>query len=451
MRSYTYKYGKGKVDFALDESLVVDEIKIKEYPVIRDPVAAIEDAIRNPIGSKPLREIVKPGQTVALIVNDTTRVANSNVFVPVLLDELNASGVPDQNVTVVFALGTHRLMTEAEMVGEVGPDVAERVKMYDSDCKDESQYRYFGTTSYGTPVSFSNKVVDADCIICTGSVVHHYFAGFGGGRKAMFPGVAAYETVRKNHSLMLDPNAVIGKLDGNPVYHDQVEGTEMCRPSFLLNVVLNAQKQFLKVFAGDVVEAHRECCKFVDDVYGVRVATEADVVIASCGGYPKDINVYQMQKTMDNAWCAVREGGMVIMLAECREGSGSAEYEKTMHKYRTPEQVESAIRADFQIGAHKAYAVSRLTKKAEFVVVSALTNELAELLLFTPAADIEAALTLAFRKFGPNPSITLMPAGSLTVPLIEKTAPPALARDEQRFARDAARRRDFGDQFGNPA
>lgn len=418
-KKYIYKYGKTKVNFTLDTNLVIDELCIKDYPRLPDPVESVKEAIRNPIGSKPLQDIVKPGETVAFIVNDTTRVANSHIFMPILLDELNAAGVPDKDMWIVFALGTHRLMTEEEMVGEVGTDVAKRVKMYNSDCKDKSQFQYYGTTSYGTPVYFNKKVVDADHIVCTGSVVHHFFAGFGGGRKAMLPGVSYYETVRKNHSLMLDPNAVIGKLEGNPIYHDQVEGTEMCRPSFLVNVVLNEKKEFLKVFAGDYNLAHQECCKLVNDVYGVPVEKEADLVIASCGGYPKDINVYQLQKTMDNAWCAVREGGVVIILGECAEGSGSATYEKTMQKYATPEQVEAAVKEDFQIGAHKAYAVTRLMKKAEFILVSSMDPELARLLLFTPAKDLEEALKIAFTKLGSSqPSITLMPMGSLTVPLI---------------------------------
>ncbi|WP_371371099.1 nickel-dependent lactate racemase [Sporomusa aerivorans] len=420
-KKYTYKYGKGKVNFTIDASLITDELYIKEYPVLPNPAEAVREAIHNPIGAKPLREIVKPGETVVFIVNDTTRVANSHIFMPILLDELNCAGIPDQDMWIVFALGTHRQMTEEEMIGEVGSSVAQRVKMYNSDCRDEGQFRYFGTTSYGTPVYFNNKVVAADHIICTGSVVHHFFAGFGGGRKAMLPGVAHYETVRKNHSLMLDANAVIGKLDGNPIYHDQVEGTEMCRPSFMINVVLNEKKEFLRVFAGDYIEAHLECCKFVNDVYGVPVEREADLVIASCGGYPKDINVYQLQKTMDNAWCAVREGGVVIILGECAEGSGSVTYEKTMQKYTTPEQVEAAVRADFQIGAHKAYAVTRLMKKAHFILVSSMPPELARLLLFTPARDMEEAMEIAVNKLGsPQPRIILMPMGSITVPLVHK-------------------------------
>lgn len=420
MRDYVFKYGKGKVQFALDPSLVVGELKIKDYPVLSDPEAAIREAIAHPIASQPLREIVKPGETVVFIVNDPTRVANSHVFMPILLDEMNAAGIPDQDMSILFALGTHRLMSEAEMVQEVGEAVAKRVKMYNSDAKDSSQFTYFGETSRGTPVWFHNIAVQADHIICTGSIVHHFFAGFGGGRKAIFPGVSAYETIRKNHSMIFDPNAMIGKLEGNPIYHDQVEGVEMHRPSFLLNVVLNENKEFLAVFAGDYIQAHLEGCKLVDEVYGAELEEPVDLVIATCGGFPKDINVYQMQKTMDNAYVAVREGGVVILLGECIEGTGSATYEEWMREYRTPDRIAEKVKADFQIGAHKAYAVTRLMKKAEFILLSAMEPEFAKMLLFTPAKDMEAALNMAFAKLGPNPRIVLMPQGSLTVPRIRE-------------------------------
>jgi len=415
-KMYTFKYGKEYVDFELDPAQVIDELKIKPAPVLPDPAAAILEAIRNPMGTKPLREIVKPGQTVAFIVNDSTRVANSYVFMPLLLDELNVAGVPDKDMFIIFALGTHRDMPLEEMVQEVGPEVAKRVKMYNSNAK-EDEFKFFGTTSRGTPVYFNKLVADADHIICTGSVVHHFFCGFGGGRKAMLPGVAKYETIRHNHSMIFDPDAVIGKLEGNPVYHDQVEGVEMCRPSFLINVALNEKKEFLGVFAGDYIEAHQACCKYVDSVYGTVVAKPADLVIATCGGYPKDINVYQLQKTMDNAWGAVRQGGVVIVLGECVEGSGSALYEKTMRDYKTPDRIEAELRANFQIGAHKAYAVTRLMKKAEFVLVSCLEPGFAKELLFIPAKDINEALQIALAKLGPSPSIILMPQGSLTVPI----------------------------------
>lgn len=418
-KSFTYKYGRAKMTFELPSEQILTEVHIQDFPKIENLETAVLEAIRQPIGSKPLREIVQPGQTVAFICNDPTRVANTHLFLPILVKELNDNGIPDQAMRIVFALGTHRLMSHDEMVEAVGADLASRLTMYNSDCQDSAQFDYFGETSFGTPVYLNKYITEVDHVICTGSIVHHFFSGFGGGRKAVLPGVAAYETIRKNHSLMLDPNAILGKLDGNPVYEDQVEGAKLYPPSFLINVVLDEQKNFLKIFAGDFIAAHLEACKFVDQVYGVPVPELADIIIASCGGYPKDINIYQLQKTMDNAWCAVKPGGVVIILGECEEGSGSKTYEDTMLKFPSPEAVEANLRQNFQIGAHKAYAVTRLMKRADFILVSALDKQLAKQLLFTAVDSVDEALELAKAKVGNQPKITLMPQGSLTVPLVK--------------------------------
>jgi len=419
-QEYTFRYGEGQIRFALDPGLVAGELRIKEYPPIPNAVSAIREAIRKPIQSKPLREIVRSDQTVAFLVNDPTRVANSHVFMPILLEELKAIGVPDKNMFIMFAAGAHRELAEAEMVEMVGPDVAQRIKMYNTNAKDPAQFTHVGTTSRGNAVYFQTRVVEADHIICTGSITYHFFSGFGGGRKAMLPGVAAYETIRRNHALMLEPGAGLGRLKGNPVYEDQIEGAEMRRPSFLLNVVLNERKEFLKIFAGDYIQAHLEACKFVEEIYGTAIPQPADLVIASCGGYPKDINVYQLQKTMDNAWMAVREGGVVIILGECAEGVGSELYLQWMQEYKTPERIEEKIRSDFVVGGHKAYAVTRLMKKAKFILVSGLDSALARTLRFTAAGDMNEALEIALAKVGPKPRILLMPQGSLTVPIMKK-------------------------------
>ena len=313
---YSYKYGHGSKEFSLESDRVIKEVTVAKMPLLEDVKAAILDAVYHPIGSAPINELVKPGQKIAFICNDPTRVANSFVFMPILVNEMNKLGIKDEDMHIVFALGTHRNMTHEEMVEAVGAEVAGRLKMYNSDAKVSEDFEYFGDTSRGTPVWLNKHICHVDHVIMTGTIVHHYFSGYGGGRKAILPGVAAMETVRVNHSFMLDPNAGLGKTVGNPVYEDQMEGVAMFAKNhsvFLFNAILNAQHEFLKIFAGDYVKAHQEACKFVDQVYGVEIPQAADLVIASCGGYPKDINVYQLQKTMDNAWCAVREGGVVII------------------------------------------------------------------------------------------------------------------------------------------
>lgn len=423
MQHYTYAYGRKTMDFELDEEKVLKEIRTKEFPVVKDIKAAVLDAINHPIGGKSLAEKVKPGDTVAFICNDPTRVANSFDFMPILVDELNRLGVKDEDMKIVFALGTHRLMTNEEMVESVGKDVASRLKMVNSDAKKKEDFEFQGTTSRGTPVWINKEICHVDHVILTGTIVHHYFSGYGGGRKAIMPGCALWETVRHNHSFMLDPRSGLGKADGNPVYDDQMEAVALFaknRDLFLFNAILNAKHEFLKIFAGDYVAAHKEACKFVDEVYGVPIEKEADVVIVSCGGYPKDINVYQMQKTMDNAQLAVKKGGVVILLAECEEGSGSAILEETFKRLGSAEAIEAELRKNFEIGANKAWAVSRLMVKADYVLVSSLDKAMAKQFLFADCVgSVAEGLAYAEKKLGKDYNIILMPEGSLTVPLLK--------------------------------
>ncbi|HIU64191.1 MAG TPA: nickel-dependent lactate racemase [Candidatus Avacidaminococcus intestinavium] len=422
-KKYSYHYGHGHKEFTLDEGKVLKEVRMPDLPPITDIKAAVLEAVSNPIGRPPLQEIVKPGQTVAFICNDPTRVANSFDFMPVLVNELNRLGVKDEDMRIVFALGTHRTMSAEEMVEAVGTEVASRIKMYNSDAMIADDFAYFGDTSRGTPVWINKLICDVDHVILTGTIVHHFFAGYGGGRKAILPGVSAYETIRVNHSFMLDEHAGLGKLHGNPVYEDQMEGVELFakgRSLFLFNAVLDEEHRFLAMFAGDYDKAHLEACQFVDAAYGVPIPEAADVVIASCGGYPKDINVYQMQKTMDNAWCAVKEGGVVILLAECAEGSGSAQLEETCKKNASPDLIKAELEKNFVIGAHKAFAVTRLMKKAKFILVSELDEQIAKSLFFTDVVDnVEAALVQAEQLVGKDYKVILMPTGSLTVPIIK--------------------------------
>ncbi|MBS5492604.1 MAG: nickel-dependent lactate racemase [Sutterella wadsworthensis] len=423
MQTFDYAYGRGRKTFSVDTDRVLKEVRTETFTPMADVQAGVLEAIRHPIGCPAIEEIVKPGDTVAFICNDPTRVANSFDFMPVMVNELNRLGVKDEDMKIVFALGTHRAMTHEEMVEGVGAEVAGRLKMFNSLCNNDEDFEYFGTTSRGTPVHIHKELCNVDHVILTGTIVHHYFSGYGGGRKAILPGCAAMETVRVNHSFMLDENAGLGRTVGNPCYEDQMEGVALFakgRSLFLFNAILNAKHEFLRMFAGDYIAAHKEACKFVDQVYGCVIPKEADLVIASCGGYPKDINVYQMQKTMDNAACAVRKDGVVILLADCEEGSGSAVLEETFRRLKTPERIKAELEANFKIGANKAYAITRPISKARYILVTSLDRQLAKDMLFTAAVDtVEEALEIAKQYVGETPDMILMPEGSLTVPRVE--------------------------------
>jgi hypothetical protein len=221
------KYGLGKVTLELPGEWKVEEIPFRPYPALPEPEAAIRKALQEPIGSPPLRAIVRPGERVCILVNDSTRQARSELFLPLILEELNQAGVRDQDVLLVIATGSHRQATPEDVRALVGPEVAGRVAIYSHDARDQGLLTYLGATSRGTPVYVNSLVLKADRRLLTGSVVHHWFAGFGGGKKALVPGVAGDETIRRNHALMLDPASRTGVLDGNPAAEDMLEAARL--------------------------------------------------------------------------------------------------------------------------------------------------------------------------------------------------------------------------------
>jgi len=410
-------YGKENLKLNLPVGTSRVELGLKEVPALADPEAEIIRALRNPINSKPLQEVVKPGETVCLLVNDSTRVARSEIFLPHIVAELKQAGIRPVDIFVVFTNGTHRPLNHDEMTSLVGPEISAEIAMYNHDCN-ANDLVYYGKTSRGTPVSINVRVAQAHRLILTGSIVYHFFAGFGGGRKALVPGVAGVDTVNANHSLMLDQSAQSGVLQGNPVHEDLLEAARLVGGDFLFNVVLNENKQILGVFAGDMVEAHEAGCQMVRQVYGVSLDELADVVIASCGGHPKDINLYQAQKSLDNAARAVKEGGRLILLACCPEGTGSATYEDWALRYNSLAEIEKALQSSFQLGGHKAYAVAKVLAHCSVYLVSQLPPDKARRLGFIPATSLDEAVKTVFSDSFDATKTCIIPQGALTVPLL---------------------------------
>lgn len=424
IHTYSLPYGHGSKSVKIEEKRVIQELSLKPAEPLKDIKSAVLEAINHPLGCEPLAKIIKPGDTVTFICNDSTRVAGTEVFMPILVEELNRLGIPDANMEIVFALGSHRLMEKAEMAEIVSSDVANRLQMYNSDCHKDEDFSYFGTTTLGTPVWVNKHLNNRDHIIMTGTVVYHYLAGFGGGRKSVVPGCARLDTITATHRWMMDARTGLGKTATNPAFQDFQECVELWakgKSTFLFNPILDTNHRMLKIFAGDFLAAHKEACKYVATVYGVPLKEKASIVIASCGGYPKDINVYQMQKTMDMAHLALRKGGVAIIVAECEEGLGSPTLLDTFRSCGSIDLVEKDLREHFAVGAHKAYLIARNMHDANFLLVTGLDKETAKALFFKDATtNLQEALALAEKLTDPQATVILMPFGSLTVPLYNK-------------------------------
>lgn len=371
--------------------------------------------IQNPIGSPRLKDIVKKGEKIAIITSDITRPIPSYKVLPHVLDELGEAGIPDSDITVVFALGSHGGHTEERKRAMVGDAVYERVKCIDSDM---SNTKHLGTTSRGTPVDIFTPVAEADRKICLGNIEYHYFAGYSGGAKAIMPGVSTRNAIQNNHSAMVQPNACAGKLDGNPVREDIEESGAILGIDFIVNVVLNEKKEIIKCFCGDKIKAHREGCKFLDSFYAIKIQEKADIVLVSAGGFPKDINMYQAQKALDNAKHAVKKDGIIIWVASCSEGLGESHFSEWMTGHEKSSDMITHIKQDFILGGHKAAAIAMVLENARIFLVSDLEPAFVKSVFLEPYSDIQSAINAAIATKGESSKVLVMPYGGSTLPRV---------------------------------
>ena len=379
----------------------------------------VRRALDMPIGSRPLREIVKPGEKVAIVTSDITRPMPTYAVMPALLDELYAAGAAPEDITLVFALGSHRKQTEEERHHLAGDRAWSEIRCVDGDVND---VLHLGMTRRGTPVDIVRQVAEADRRICLGNIEYHYFAGYSGGAKAIMPGVSTRAAIQSNHSRMVEEAAHAGKLEGNPVREDIEEAADICGVDFILNVVLDEHKRIVKAVAGDVTQAHRAGCRFLDAMYRKDLHARADIVIVSQGGAPKDLNLYQTQKALDNAKHAVKKGGVVILVGSCREGLGEGVFEKWMTESASPEAMIERIGRDFQLGGHKAAAIAMVLQSADIYLVSELSPDFVSKIFLTPFSSVQEALDHAFSRLGKDAKVLVMPFGGSTLPHVEEKA-----------------------------
>ncbi len=410
---FRYGYGKEYREFDIPDKNIIAELRQNNVETVLTGIDEVKHALENPIGTPKLSAIVKPGEKIAIITSDITRPMPSSIVLPPLLDELKNAGVAFEDITIVFALGSHRKHSEEEMKYIVGEDIFNKVKCVDSDTK---RCKMLGTTSRGTPVEIFDIVADADRRICLGNIEFHYFAGYSGGAKAIMPGVSTRAAIQANHSAMVLDKAKAGALDDNPVRLDIEEVVNFVSIDFILNVVLNEKKEIIKAVAGHHVEAHRAGCSFLDKLYKISIPKKADVVITTPGGYPKDINLYQAQKALDNSKHAVRDGGIIILLASCTEGYGEEVFENWINESTSPDDLIKRIKNNFQLGGHKAAAIALVERKAKIFIVSDMPREAALKLYMEPFDSMQDALKRAYSELGQDASVILMPHGGSTLP-----------------------------------
>lgn len=410
-----FGFGTGVQTVEVPEKNLLGVLMSNDVPRGLMNEAEVVRALEHPIGTPRLKEIVRPGEKIAIVTSDITRPCPTYRIMPALLDELYAAGCRAEDITLVFALGSHRPHTPEEMRKLAGERAFQEVRCVDSDRAD---CVHMGTTDCGTPVDITRVVAEADRRICLGNIEYHYFAGYSGGAKAIMPGVSTREAIQANHRMMVRPEAHAGNLEGNPLRMDLEQAAAICGVDFIVNVVLDEHKQIVRAVAGDLVKAHREGCRFLDGMYLKELDARADIVLVSQGGAPKDLNLYQTQKALDNAKHAVKPGGTIILIGSCKEGLGEKVFEEWMLSAPTPESMIERIGRDFQLGGHKAAAIAMVLQNAEIELVSELDPDFVKRIFLKPASSAQEALDRAFARLGEDATVLAMPYGGSTLPRV---------------------------------
>ncbi len=410
----------GKTGLTLDLPGEVTILERPDSPGVGDETTAIREALRHPLGTPPLRELVRPEDTVAVVFSDITRPMPNDRVLPVLLEEL--SHVPASNLVLINALGTHRPQTDEELRRMLGDDIVDRFRVVQHDAWDRDNLVEVGRSERDYPLLVSRTYLEADVRLLTGFVEPHFFAGFSGGPKAVLPGVAGIDTIMRAHDykMVAHPGCTWLQTDGNPMYQEIEATALLTSPTFILNVTLNRAREISGVYAGEMLAAHRAARHFVRANALLPVAQPFDVMVTSNGGYPLDLNLYQAVKGMSAAARVVRPGGAIVMAAECWDGIPShGRYAELLCAADSPEvlmeqvcALEEPVQDQWQ-----AQAQAQLQNHADIYVYSTgLTDEQVRQALLRPVTEIEETVGRLVKEKGPR--VGVLAEGPFVVPTL---------------------------------
>lgn len=388
-----FKYGKSKVSCEIPkrwDASILDH----QHPEIRPLDETVLAALSQPEGLETFGNWAS-GRKILVIVCDVTRYTGSDRVLPVLYHNF----LKNNEVEVLFALGNHRKQTEQEQRQLMSDSVFQSVSSIDHDCFDPSQLVSLGKVSSGLEIKVNKRLVEAEAVVVTGSISFHYLAGFGGGRKALFPGISGYDTILGVHKSVFNPDkpgkherSHSGMMEGNPMHETMMQALSLVKtPLFLINTVFDDKKNFLQAFAGDIRTAHQTGCRWYSENFSVTPDEKADVVIASVGGYPKDIDFIQAHKTLEHAKGALKQGGTMIVLAECADGPGNANF-LPWFDYPTLKEMEPPVRASDKVYAQTAYSTRLKAQQYNIILVSRLGADQVRKMGMTPKASIDEAI-----------------------------------------------------------
>jgi len=418
MSTFTIPYGQGHLSFVLPDGLEAEVVTPRHTPAAPDPAAAVEAALDAPVGGVDLAQF-RGVRSAAMAINDKTRPVPHGHLLPPLLRRLEELGLPPEAITLIIAIGTHPVMPPEEYPRVVPQEVLSRYRVLCHEGSKRENLVHLGTTSQGIPVWINHHFVEADLRIVVGNIEPHQIQGFSGGVKSAAVGLAGRDTINHNHAMLTDPRATLGRYADNPARQDLEEIGELIGVHFALNAILNGEKEIVHVIAGQPRAVMETGIPLSRAISQVAVAAPFDLVIASPGGHPKDINFYQSQKALAHAAGVARDGGTVILTAACPEGIGSPSYEVWMEGIHTYEEVFARFeREGFRVGPHKALLTARDAAHRRVYLVSEMAADVVRGLLLTPMDSIDGALATAVSDLPVDARVGILPRASSTIPYV---------------------------------
>lgn len=413
---YRLAYGTGSISIDLPEQNVVKVFEIKSSVVLPDPRKEIQDKLQFPTASKPLSKIAADKKTACIVVSDSTRPVPNKIILPPILETLENSGIERSNILILVATGLHKPSTQEEKLEMLGQEILNDYRVEDHDARNQGEHDYLGKTKNEIPVWIDRRYLAADIKILTGLIEPHFMAGFSGGRKSICPGIASIETISAWHSprFIEHANAKFGCIKGNPIHAEQLEIVEKAGCDFIVNVVINHERQILNVVAGDCVQAHAAGVHFARQVAFDTVQEPVDVVVTSSAGYPLDKTLYQSIKGIVAAIDILKPGGTVILAASCDEGLGSMEFEEIAQKFASIDDFMHAICSGdfFVVNQWQMEELAKALKKGKVKVVTrGMKPEELRQYYLEPIESVEQAVAEAIDEYGPETRIAVLPDG----------------------------------------
>lgn len=416
-------YGRHGLDVELPDD--ADVVLPEETPALPRPEAAVREVLRQPVGSSPLSALLRPSDSVAIVISDVTRPVPNQTLLPPILETVAAAGILRQQVVIVNATGMHRATTRDELLSMLGPDILEGYRIVQHDARDRGSLAFLATSARGVEVCLNAEYLRANVKILTGFVEPHIFAGYSSGGKAVLPGIAGAEIVMSNHGadMLSHPKATWCETQGNPVFEEMRDVALASRPTFLVNVTLNEEREITGVFAGELVAAHEAGIAQAGRQALRPIAHLYDIVVSTNMGYPADLNLYQAPKGASVGARAVREGGAIVLAAECADGLGHEDFVKLLTSEASPAALLDKLSAPgfAQYDQWGVQCWAMIHRRAEVYLYSSLSPEQCAAAHLRRSEDVGRTVAELRGRFrsengGREPTVCVLPHGHLTVP-----------------------------------